>query len=76
MVYRRPNIASGVNVARGGLVAGADSHSRRMPAMPRFCGSARGYRYSEDLEALCAGEVLAQLRRSRLEPIGYSDLAE
>ena len=42
----------------------------------QFCGSACGYRYSEELEALCASEVLAQLRRSRLEPIGYSDLAE
>jgi len=42
----------------------------------QFCGSARGYRYSEELEALCASEVLAQLRRSRLEPLGYSDLAE
>jgi hopanoid biosynthesis associated protein HpnK len=42
----------------------------------RFRGSTRGYRYSEELKALCAIEVLAQLRRYKLKPIGYSDLAE
>jgi hopanoid biosynthesis associated protein HpnK len=41
----------------------------------RFRGSARGYRYSEELEALCAAEVLAQIRRSAIRPIGYSELA-
>lgn len=42
----------------------------------RFRGSTRCYRYSEELKALCASEVLALLTRSGLEPIGYSDLAE
>ena len=42
----------------------------------RFCGSAEGYRYSEELNALCAAEVLAQVSRSRLDPVGYSDVAD
>lgn len=42
----------------------------------RFRGSASRYRYSEELKALCAAEVLAEIRRSGLRPIGYSDLAE
>jgi chitin disaccharide deacetylase len=41
----------------------------------QFRGSARGYRYSEELEALCASEVKAELRRAGIQPIGYSDLA-
>lgn len=42
----------------------------------RFRGSAEGYRYSEELKALCAAEVLAQIKRSRLNPVGYSDVAD
>jgi hopanoid biosynthesis associated protein HpnK len=41
----------------------------------QFRGSARGYRYSEELKALCASEIKAELERAWLEPIGYSDLA-
>lgn len=39
-----------------------------------FGGSSPGYRYAEELEALCAPDVLAQARKSGLEPIGYADL--
>jgi hypothetical protein len=42
----------------------------------RFAGSAPGYRYLEELKALCAAEVLAEIRRARLEPVGYSDVVE
>jgi chitin disaccharide deacetylase len=42
----------------------------------RFCGSTDGYRYSDELKALCASEVLTQIRHSRLESTGYSDLCE
>jgi hopanoid biosynthesis associated protein HpnK len=42
----------------------------------QFCGSARGYRYSEELKALCAAQALTQLRRFGPEPTGYSDVAE
>jgi hopanoid biosynthesis associated protein HpnK len=42
----------------------------------RFRGSAHGYRYSEELKALCAGEVLAEVQRAGLQPIGYADLAD
>jgi hopanoid biosynthesis associated protein HpnK len=42
----------------------------------RFRGSTHGYRYSEELKALCATEVLAQIRYSGFRPIGYSDLRE
>jgi hopanoid biosynthesis associated protein HpnK len=42
----------------------------------RFPGSAAGYRYLEELKALCATDVLAEIRHARLKPIGYSDLAE
>ncbi len=42
----------------------------------RFPGSAHGYRYSEEFKALCATEVLNEIRFSGLKPIGYSDVAE
>ena len=45
------------------------------PAMKdRFRGSASRYRYSDELNALCAPEVMAEVKRSGLQPIGYSDL--
>ena len=40
-----------------------------------FRGSASRYRYSEELAALCAAEIVAELKRSGRKPIGYSDLA-
>lgn len=40
----------------------------------RFPGAAPGYRYSEELEALCAPEVLAQAGKLRLRPVGYSNV--
>lgn len=42
----------------------------------RFCGSARGYRYTEELQALCATKVLTQIEHASLLPTGYSDIAE
>jgi hypothetical protein len=42
----------------------------------RFPGCAHGYRYSEELKALCATEALAEIRHAGLEPTGYSDVAE
>jgi hopanoid biosynthesis associated protein HpnK len=42
----------------------------------QFIGCARGYRYSEELEALCTAQVATQLERSGVQPIGYSDLVE
>lgn len=42
----------------------------------RFAGCAPGYRYLEELKALCATEVLAEIRHARLQPIGYSDVVE
>jgi hopanoid biosynthesis associated protein HpnK len=46
------------------------------PAMKdRFRGSASRYRYADELKALCAPEVVAEVKRSGLQPIGYSDLA-
>jgi hopanoid biosynthesis associated protein HpnK len=41
----------------------------------RFPGSAAGYRYSDEFRALCAAEVLDEIRHSRLKPVGYSDVA-
>ena len=41
----------------------------------QFAGSTPGYRYSDELKALCATEVLAEIRRLRFARIGYSDLA-
>ncbi|MBU6462588.1 MAG: hopanoid biosynthesis-associated protein HpnK [Bradyrhizobium sp.] len=38
----------------------------------RFSGSVPGYRYSEELAALCAPEVLAEVRRAQIQPTGYS----
>ena len=40
----------------------------------RFRGSASRYRYSDELKALCAPEIIAEVKRSGLQPIGYSDL--
>jgi hopanoid biosynthesis associated protein HpnK len=40
----------------------------------RFRGSASRYRYLEELQALCSTEVLAQVERFGLRPVGYSDL--
>lgn len=42
----------------------------------RFRGSASRYRYSEELKALCAAEVLAHVKRAGLRPTGYADLAD
>lgn len=39
-----------------------------------FEGSAAGYRYRDELEALCAPEVVRQMTRIGLASIGYSDL--
>jgi chitin disaccharide deacetylase len=39
----------------------------------QFVGSAAGYEYSKELEALCAPDVLAEVRRHQIEPVGYSD---
>lgn len=41
----------------------------------RFSNSAGGYRYSDELKALCAPEVLAEISHARLKVVGYSDLA-
>lgn len=40
----------------------------------RFAGSAADYEYSKELAALCAPEVLAEVRRCEIRPVGYSDL--
>jgi hopanoid biosynthesis associated protein HpnK len=40
----------------------------------RFPGSAHGYRYPEELKALCATEALDEIRQAGLKPIGYSDV--
>lgn len=40
----------------------------------RFRGSASRYCYLEELKALCSTEVLAQVERFGLRPVGYSDL--
>ncbi len=41
----------------------------------RFAGYTPGYRYSDELEALCAPEVLALMQQKRLSAGGYSDSA-
>jgi len=40
----------------------------------RFPGSADGYRYCKELRALCVADVLAEIRRSGLKAVGYSDI--
>lgn len=42
----------------------------------RFPGAAPGYHYSEELEALCAPEVLETAAQLHLTPIGYSAVAQ
>jgi len=44
------------------------------PATAPYPGSARGYRYREELEALTAPEVIAACRDSRLHLGGFADL--
>ena len=45
------------------------------PATGPYPGSARGYRYREELEALTAAEVIAACRDAALHLCGFADLA-
>lgn len=56
------------------LPAGAVEIYMHPATQDRFPGSAPGYRYSEELEALCAADVVAEVRRSRRMLIGCSDV--
>jgi hypothetical protein len=45
------------------------------PATGPYPGSARGYRYREELEALTAAEVIAACREAAVHLGGFTDLA-